>query len=211
MKQALFLIILFGLGSSALFSQEQRNPATDLLADLAQPKTEEQKLLPEHMLFTQIPMWGERGVMRRMDRFTLTPANRQKELKLRRTMLGLHQAMGFVTLATMAAQGIVGQKLFDGQTDLKELHEGLAGATNLAYFSTASLALFTPPKMTENSAGYSSIKLHKILAILHFSSMVATNVLAGLQEDDASYRPYHRAAALTAFGALTASLVILKF
>jgi hypothetical protein len=45
------------------------------------------------------------------------------------------------------------------------------------------------------------------------TAMIATNVLAGQIEgpNAATYKPYHRAAAYTAFGAFAASMIIIKF
>lgn len=211
MKRMLFSLLLLSLTVSPLFSQDQTGNSLDLLKDLSGPETQTPKLLPDHFLLTQRMMWGEKGLMRNFDRFELTPEKRQNELKLRRTMLTVHQYLGFATLAGMTAQGIVGQKLYNGQTSLRGTHESLAAAVNVAYFSTAGLSLFAPPKMTEENAGFSSIKLHKTLAIIHFTSMIATNVLAGMLESDSSIRPYHRAAALTAYGTLAASLIVIKF
>ena len=211
MKRLLFSWVFLNLAVCPVISQDKTGNINDLLQDLSSLDTENQKLLPDHFLFTQRPLWDEKGLMRNFDRFQLTPEKRQEELNLRRTMLTAHQYLGFATLACMTAQGIVGQQLYNGKTDLRSTHEGLAAAVNVTYFSTAGLALFAPPKMTENKSGFSSIKLHKTLAIIHFTSMVATNVLAGMLESDPSIKPYHRAAAFTAFASLTASLVVIKF
>ena len=126
-------------------------------------------------------------------------------------MLVAHQAMGFLTLGTMIAQGIVGSKLYNGDISLKDTHESLAVAVNFTYFTTASLALFAPPKMFDERKGYSSIKLHKALAIVHLSAMIATNILAGQLESNPELKPWHRATAFTAFGAFAASMIVIKF
>jgi hypothetical protein len=148
--------------------------------------------------------------MRSFNAFELTPEKRQKELKIRRTMLVAHQIMGMVTLGGMVAQGVVGAQLYSGK-NVKNLHEGLATAVNIGYFSTAALSLFAPPKMLNERKGYSSIKLHRGLAIIHLTAMIATNILAGQLEGNQSLRPYHRAAAYTAFGAFAASMIVIKF
>jgi hypothetical protein len=41
--------------------------------------------------------------------------------------------------------------------------------------------------------------------------MIATNVLAGLVDDHPNLRPYHRAAAYTAFGSFAISMIVIKF
>jgi hypothetical protein len=156
-------------------------------------------------------LWGEKGLMRKFNRFELTPEKRQNELKLRRTALAAHQVLGFATMGGMLAQGIVGSRLYNGNNNLKDTHEALGAAVNFTYFTTASLSLFAPPKLIDERKGYSSIKVHKWLALVHMSAMIATNVLAERIEDRPDLKPYHRAAAYTAFGAFAASMLIIKF
>lgn len=190
-------------------AQTDSTDVIDLLSEIND--TESVQLLPDHILFSQAILWGEHGLMRNFDSFELTPDNREKELKIRRIMLTTHQILGFATLGGMIAQGIVGARLYNGETNLKSAHELLAGAVNIGYFTTAGLALFAPPKLLDDRSGYSSIKLHKALAIIHFTSMVATNVLAGFLESNPELKPYHRAAAYTAFGSFAAAMIVIKF
>jgi hypothetical protein len=178
---------------------------------------EKAKLLPDKILITQRLLWGEKGLMRTFNAFELTPEKRQHELKLRRTMLVAHQVLGIATLGGMVAQGIVGAKLYNysgnNYKGIKDTHEILASAVNVSYFSTAALSLFAPPKMLNERKGYSSIKIHRALAIVHLSAMIATNILAGQLDgpNGAKIKPYHRACAYTAFGAFAASMIVIKF
>ena len=126
-------------------------------------------------------------------------------------MLVAHQIGGFTTLGLMVAQGFVGSSLYNGNTDKKDLHEALAAGINIGYFTTASLSLFAPPKMLDERKGYSSIKLHKALAIVHLSGMIATDILAAQLESNRNLKPYHRAAAFATFGAFAASMIVIKF
>ena len=134
-------------------------------------------------------------------------------------MLVAHQIMGTLTLGGMIAQGIVGAKLYKATTNgenthsLRNTHEILATGVNIGYFSTAALSLFAPPKMLNERKGYSSIKVHRALAIVHLTAMITTNILSGMLEgpNGAKIRPYHRAAAYTAFGAFAASMIVIKF
>lgn len=183
----------------------------DLLSDITSTQTDTMALLPDHFLFTQRMLWGERGALRNLDYFELSPQERERELKIRRTMLVTHQTLGMLTLAGMIAQGFVGASLYNGNVGIKDFHEGLAAGVNIGYVTTMSLALFAPPKMLNERKGYSSIKVHKALAMVHISSMIATNILAGMVSGNPSLRPYHRAAAYTAFGAFAASMIIIKF
>lgn len=184
----------------------------DLLGDLAaEAASQGQNLLPNHMIPTQRLLWGEKGLMRSFNSFKLTPEERDRELKIRRAMLVTHQALGLVTLGQMVAQGIVGSKLYNGQFNMKDTHEALATGINITYFSTTGLALLAPPKMLDERKGYSSIKVHKYLALLHLASMITVDVLADQLEQHPDLRKYHRAAAFTAFGSLAAAMIVIKF
>lgn len=210
MKATIFIIFSLFITTNCLYAQADSLQNTNLLNDLLINESGSEELLPSKILFTQKILWGNKGLMRNLNRFELNPENRQNELKLRRNMLKTHQVMGFVTLGGMIAQGIVGAKLYDGDYAIKETHEALGAGVNIAYFTTASLALFAPPKMVNERKGFSSIKLHKALSIIHLSSMIATNVLAGQIEKNPDLRPYHRAAAYTAFGSFAVSVFVIK-
>jgi hypothetical protein len=211
--KALFFIGILILSVSALECQAQVDTlqTNSLLSDLTSSTDQSVQLLPDHFLFTQRLLWGQKGLMRNFNYFQLSPEERQNELKIRRTMLATHQILGFATMGAMVAQGIVGAKLYNGDTGLKDTHEAIAAGVNFGYFTTASLALFAPPKLLDERKGYSSIKIHKALAIIHLSGMIATNILASQIESHPNLRPYHRAAAYTAFGAFAASMIIIKF
>lgn len=215
MRTVLLITLLVALGTLKSQAQKDTTATVDLLGEMNKTAPEKTKLLPDKILFTQRIFWGEKGLMRNFSTFELTPEKRQNELKVRRTMLVAHQVMGMLTLGGMVAQGIVGAKLYNASgsnyQSLKDTHEGLAAAVNVGYFSTAALSLFAPPKMLNERKGYSSIKLHRGLAIVHLSAMIATNILAGSLEGNPNLRPYHRAAAYTAFGAFAASMIVIKF
>lgn len=211
MRKIIFSILLVSVTYFGLLAQTDTTQMINLLDELIATDSVSQKLLPDKILFTQRIFWGEKGVMRNFNSFQLTAENRQNELKVRRTMLATHQIIGFATLGGMIAQGFVGAKLYNGNYGLKDTHEILATGVNIGYFTTASLSLFAPPKMLNERKGFSSIKLHKGLAIIHLSAMIATNVLSGMIEDNPDLRPYHRAAAYTAFGSFAASMIVIKF
>ena len=197
-----------------LFISSQ-NKAQDLLNELESIESNNIPLLPEKFLVTQKIFWGKKGLMRNFNRFKLTPENRQNELKLRKSMFRAHQILGFVTLGEMLVQGIIGSQLYKGNMDIKNAHKTMGMMVNITYFTNASIPLFSPPKMFNERKGFSNIKLHKILAIVHFSSMVATNIFACklARKIDTNYnlRKYHRAAAYTAFGSYAASMIVIKF
>ena len=168
-------------------------------------------LLPNNYLFTQKILWSEHGLMRNFNVFTLSPESRELELQIRNYMITGHQYFGYATLAGMITQGYVGYKLYGGDYSVDDLHEGLGVFVNTCYFTTAGLAFFAPPPLHDRPSGISAVKIHKVLSIIHLSSMITTNVLAGMIESNYKLRPYHRAAAFTAFGSFFISMAIIKF
>lgn len=188
--------------------------ADDLLAGLSD-STETPELLPHKMLFTQRAFWGPKGLLRTLNVAQLTSEGRIKELKVRRTMLVAHQIGGFVTLAGFVAQGLLGAKLYNAKgqdyVDTKKWHERSATFINITYGTTLVMALTTPPPIVGPKRGFTTIKLHKYLAIVHLTGMVATNILAHMIQNNSELKPYHRAAAYATFGAYAASIIALKF
>ena len=196
-----FLISVLFLASLMSFSQD----GSDLFSMLEEP-AETPSLLPDRMLVTQRLLWGEKGILRTYGIAPLTLEQRQKELKLRRTMLTAHQVLGYTTLAAMIAQGIIGGKLYTGQNDLYELHKDMATVVNIGYFTTAGLSLFTPPPLINKKVkGFTSIKAHKTLATIHFSAMVVTNIYKDKNKE------VHKGAAYTAFGSYALAVLVFKF
>jgi hypothetical protein len=168
--------------------------------------TEQTSLLPTTMVFTQRFLWGEKGLLRKTNWMPLSIENREKELKIRRKMLLAHQVIGYATLAGMVAQGVLGTQLYKGNYELKDTHEMIGNATTISYFTGAGLSLFAPPPLiSRKNEGLSSIKAHKWLATIHFSAMIATNLLA---EEN---KKYHRAASYTLFGSYAAAVLAFKF
>ncbi|NOZ45979.1 MAG: hypothetical protein GXO79_04270 [Chlorobi bacterium] len=211
MRTTFFSIIIALLISETLIAQVDTTQSLSLLNEVLTENNDNMVLLPENFLFTQKILWGNNGLMRNLKYFKLTPLNRQNELKIRRIMLVSHQALGFATLGGMVAQAIVGTQLYNGNIKLKDTHEIIAAGVNFGYFTTAGLSLLAPPKMVKERKGFSSIKLHKALAIIHLTSMITTNILANLIEGNPNLRPYHKAAAFTAFGSYAAAMIAIKF
>jgi hypothetical protein len=186
----------------------------DLLNDLMKEQDTTTELLPKKMLLTQRVFWGEKGLMRPFS--PLTPANREKELKLRRGMLVAHQVLGFVTLGGMVGQGITGTQLYKGSGRVGDIHEGLAVAVNTTYSATAIMSLFTPPPLINRDKKLSAIRLHKWLAVVHMGGMIGTNILAQSLEDARGdqytrLKKWHRAAAFTTFASYAAAVITIKF
>lgn len=205
MKQFITVLIFF-----CAFHQVQAQ-TDSLLASLQTSSNQTQELFPKKMLFTQRWAWGEHGLLRGGK--TVTPEIRLRDMKTRRSMLVAHQIFGFATLAGFIGQGIVGAKLYDhpGDRGLKETHEALGFAVNATYSLTAISSLFAPPPLVQRDKGVSSIRLHKWLAVVHLTGMLATNILASQLEHNPSLKPYHRAAAYTTFASFAAAMIVIKF
>jgi len=199
-KKIILILILSTI--SINYSQEK-----DDLFDLINEDEKEIELLPEKMIFTQSLLWGKKGLLRKTGISELNLENRQKELRLRKSMLTAHQAIGYITLASMIAQGIIGGKLYNGDESLRSTHNTMGKVVNIGYFTGAGLSLFSPPPLInkKKSKGFDSIKAHKILATIHFSAMVATN---HYKHRD---KKIHKASAYTAFASYATAVIVLKF
>ena len=111
----------------------------------------------------------------------------------------------------MIAQGILGGQLYNGNFKVKRAHETMATAINLTYGFTAINSLFAPPSSFQRDKKLSSIRLHKWLAVVHLTGMLATNILGTQIGQYPNLKPYHRAAAYTAFAGLATSMIVIKF
>ena len=194
------------LFASILFVKGSYGQINNALFESIETPTTEVELLPDSMIFTQRLLWGEKGLMRSTNLLPLSVENREKEMKIRRKMLLAHQVVGYTTLAGMIAQGILGVKLYNGQGKYREAHEVIGNLTTASYFTGAGLSLFAPPPLISfKNKGLTSIKAHKWLATVHFSAMIATNLLAE------SNTKYHRAASFTLFGSYALAVLAFKF
>jgi hypothetical protein len=141
------------------------------------------KLLPDHLTIFESVLWGSTGVFRRFS--PLTPEARRRELDFRRTMLSTHQVLGFATLALMTASVVFGQILLNDYEALRfeealrnrQTHRTLSIITFGTYMSTAAMSTFAPPPLIRRDE-WNTVSTHKLLAIFHFSGMVAQPILA---------------------------------
>jgi hypothetical protein len=144
--------------------------------------------------------------MRKTNLFPLSIESREREMKIRRGMLTAHQLIGYATLLGMIGQGITGVQLYKGNDRFEDLHESIGVFTTASYFTGAGLSLFAPPPLLSiKSKGLNSIKAHRWLATVHFSAMIATNLLSE------SNKSYHRAASFTLFGSYALAILSFKF
>ena len=201
-SRAKFLLISLLLWSKLSFSQGE-----DLFNSLRQETVKDESLIPKRMIFTQRALWGNKGLLRKFGIFPLNVEQREKELKLRRSMLKIHQIIGYLTLAGMVTQGFLGGKLYNNwERGLYNTHKTVGNLTSISYFTGAGLSLFAPPPLiNKKSKGLSSIKAHKYLASVHFSSMLATNIFKNRN------RKIHKISAYTAVGSFAAAVLVFKF
>ena len=199
MKKILLIFIVFSIAIN--YSQEKED-----LFSLIYEEQNQIELLPERMVFTQSLLWGKNGLFRKTGISDLNIENREKELRIRKNMLNAHQVIGYITLASMVAQGIIGGKLYNGDESLRNTHKTMGNIVNIGYFTGAGLSLFAPPPLINKKVkGFNSIKAHKILATIHFSAMVATNHFKDRNKDT------HKAAAYTAFASYATAVLVIKF
>ena len=167
----------------------------------------DEQLLPQKMIFSQSLLWGKSGLFRRTGISKLSIKQREKELKLRRSMLKIHQVIGYLTLAGMVTQGFLGGKLYNNwERGLYNTHKTVGNLTSISYFTGAGLSLFAPPPLiNKKSKGLSSIKAHKYLASVHFSAMLATNIFKKRNQQ------IHKISAYTAVGSFAAAVLVFKF
>jgi len=176
---------------------------------------DQQKLLPEKMILTQSLLWGEKGFFRKTGISKLSIQQREKELKVRNTMLLSHQIIGYLTLAGMVAQGIMGGRLYNGEYNLYESHKKLGEIVTLSYFTGAAMSLFAPPPLIRKKVkGLNSIKAHKLLAYIHFSGMIATNAWSKNDSElfpNVKKKDLHKYAAYATFASYATAILVFKF
>lgn len=131
-------------------------------------------ILTDSLSFRANIFWGEKGLFRKLN---LAPKDLQSEMQLRRNMLQWHQRLGLITLGAITYQFLSGKKQYANNfenftTERQKRHSLLGYTTYGLYLSTASLSLLAPPARKQ-SKGLSSTKIHKYLAIVHFSAMIA--------------------------------------
>jgi hypothetical protein len=169
--------------------------------------------LPENMPWNTRLFWGARGLFRGIG---LAPEHRSQELALRRRMLAWHQRLGILTWGMFTAQVITGQLIYNNPAEhyenLQPVHRALGYTTWGSYLLTASLSLTAPPARLYGD-GISGVKIHRYLAIIHFTGMMAQPWLgryitkADNAEDFEQRRGLHRTVGWITYGAFSAAIL----
>ncbi|MBP1630264.1 MAG: hypothetical protein H6Q15_1157 [Bacteroidetes bacterium] len=206
----LFIILFLGFN---LCAQDSISVKIDSLSssESISDSTVVEDLLPSRYLFTQRLLWADKGLLRNIDYFKLSQEEREREMDIRAAMNTVHRYTGYLALAGMIGAGISGQMSANGNDKAKDAHEFMVGVTNASYFTSLGFALFSPPPMKNRETGFTKLNLHRAFSIVHIASMITTNVLAGMLEDNKSLVPYHRAAAITAFSSLLTATIIINY
>ena len=210
MKKGLALLIILFFS----FASAQERDA--LLEGLFEEEVNmEEQLLPQKMIFTQSLLWGKKGLFRKTGISKLSIEQREKELKVRNVMLKSHQIIGYLTLAGMVAQGIMGGRLYNGESQLYDAHKKLGEIVTITYFTGAGMSLFAPPPLVKKRVkGFNSIKAHKLLAYVHFSGMIATNTWSKNDSElfpNVKKKDLHKYAAYSTFASYATAVLVFKF
>ena len=104
----------------------------------------------------------------------------QARLDRRSHMLKIHQRLGLITLAPLAAAlfSSGGAKDKNGGSSGRELHAALGGTAAAMYLTTASFAIFAPKIQGTPARG--PIRIHKALAWIHGPGMILTPILGAM-------------------------------
>jgi hypothetical protein len=112
----------------------------------------------------------------------------QARLNRRTEMLKIHQRLGLITLAPMAAalitgpmakaKGRNGQIIKEPTSANLDMHAALGSATAALYFATAYYAMFAPSIPGEKKRG--AIRMHEALAFIHGPGMILTPILGAM-------------------------------
>jgi hypothetical protein len=146
----------------------------------------------------------------------------QALLNKRTEMLKIHQRLGLITLAPMAAtlitgpmakaKGKNGEPVQEPTQANLDFHIALGGLTSGMYWSTAYFAIFAPKVPGVKPRG--PIRLHRALAWVHGTGMVATPVLGlmAYKQEDAGEKVHgiasaHGPVAIATVGAYAAAML----
>ena len=136
---------------------------------------------------------------------TAGSAAAQARLDKRSHMLKIHQRLGLITLAPLAATLILsnGAASRNGTASGREIHAAVGGVTAGMYLTTASFAIFAPKIPGTPTRG--PIRLHKALAWIHGPGMILTPILGALayQQRSNGEKVHGLAGAHGAVGAIT--------
>ena len=122
------------------------------LGQFKEQQSSQKKLFPDKMMITQRLVWGPNSIFRSKDK-EITMSTRKKEFKIRKEMIKWHKYTGYASMGLLAGTMYTGFRAY-AQDRNKALshHKTLAGLTNATFFTSAALAMFSPPLLKKNNS-----------------------------------------------------------
>ncbi|MCX6170547.1 MAG: hypothetical protein NTX65_14470 [Ignavibacteriales bacterium] len=201
------------------FPDSLNSTETSSISISAQPDTTIQvfkpKLLPDNMSLMEKGLWGEHSILRGIGIAPeLTRESRMNELKIRRTMLSIHQIGGFASLGLMLATCYYGQRIVDGDFSVIQTKRALVTATIATYSLTALLSILSPPPLIRRDE-FSTTSLHKTLAWFHVAGMIITPILGKLIDTRRAFHMdkahYHQIAGYITTAIFASAMIVITF
>lgn len=146
-----------------------------------------------------------------------------KRIRRRRTMLKLHQGIGFAMSAGLLTTTVLGQLQFNDSfrgggddRNLLGLHRGFAIGTT-ALFATGGLLGLLAPEPFEREFQWDTVTFHKLLMGIATAGMLAQVILGVMATDrygrlsETNFATAHQVVGYTTLGAVSAGVLMLFF
>lgn len=146
-----------------------------------------------------------------------------KRIRRRRTMLKLHQGIGFAMSASMLTTTVLGQLQFNDSfrgggddRNFLTLHRGFAIGT-AALFATGGLLGLLAPEPFEKQFQWDTVTFHKMFMALATAGMLAQIILGVMATDrygrlsETNFATAHQVVGFTTMGAVSAGVLMLFF
>lgn len=148
----------------------------------------------------------------------------QARLDRRRTMLKLHQGLGFALAAGLVTTTVLGQLQFNDSfrgggddRNLLGLHRGFAVGTSVVFASVGLLGLLAPKPLEKEEFQWDTITFHKIFMSIATAGMLAQIILGIMATDrygrlsETDLATAHQVVGFTTLGAVSAGIFTLFF
>ncbi|NVJ00286.1 hypothetical protein HV824_19460 [Myxococcus sp. AM009] len=148
----------------------------------------------------------------------------EKRIGRRRTMLKLHQGLGFAMAAGLVGTTVVGQLQFNDSfrgggddRNLLGLHRGLAIGTSALFATVGLLGVLAPEPFEKETFQWDTITVHKLFMALATVGMVAQIVLGIMATDrfgrlsETDLATAHQISGYVTLGAVSAGVFTLFF
>ncbi len=135
----------------------------------------------------------------------------QAKLAKRSHKLKAHQVMGLLTAVPMAATAILAGNVKHNSNN-RNLHAAVGSITTAMYLTTAYLALTAPKIPGSKHSG--STRLHRYLAVVHGTMMIATPILGAMakrQLDQNEGVPHYKIHGIANMHGAAAALLLISY